>query len=46
LLVVLPLVPLLRWLWQRPRGRRVTQMLSISLCAAGLGLVAARLLSG
>jgi len=46
LLVVLPLVPLIRWLWQRPRGRRVAQVLSISLCAAGLGLVAARLLSG
>ena len=46
LLVVLPLVPLIRCLRRRPRGRRVTQVLSIGLCAAGLGLVAVRLSSG
>lgn len=45
LLVVLPLVPVLRWLWRRPPGLRVTRALSVLLCAAGLGLVGARLLS-
>lgn len=44
LLVVLPLVPALRWLWRRPPGLRLTRALSLLLCAAGLGLVGARLL--
>ena len=45
LLVVLPLVPALRWLWRRPSGLRVTRTLSVVLCAAGLALAGARLLS-
>ena len=42
LLVVLPLVPLLRWLWRQDFGLRVTRGLSSVICAAGLGLAVMR----
>lgn len=44
LLVVVPLVPLLRWVWRKPWGTRVSHWVSGLLCASGMGLVLLRVL--
>jgi hypothetical protein len=45
LLIVLPLLPVLRWLWRQRFGQRTTRAVSMLLCGAGLVLMVMRLIS-
>jgi hypothetical protein len=45
LLIVLPLLPVLRWLWRQRFGQRTTRAVSMLLCGVGLVLMVIRLIS-
>ena len=45
MLIVLPLLPVLRWLWRQRFGQRTTRGISALLCGAGLVLMVMRVLS-
>ena len=45
LLIVLPLLPVLRWLWRQRFGQRTTRAVSMLLCGVGLVLMVMRLIS-